>query len=184
MTNDKFIMDAGCGGRFMWDNKDHPNTLYIDNRTEPKGINPHRPNFEVRPDKVMDWRSLDMPNKSFKLILWDPPHSKSLGKTSRMRLTYGSLGPETWANDLSKGFKELWRVLDDYGTLVFKWNQSEIKLKDVLALFPVRPLFGDRGSAKFCKNKKTDSNTRWSVFMKIPDLGIGKGEDTKSEGNG
>ena len=28
----KFILDACCGGRMMWTNKNHPNAIYIDNR--------------------------------------------------------------------------------------------------------------------------------------------------------
>ena len=35
--SDKFILDACCGGRMMWFNKNHPNCLYIDIRKEEKG---------------------------------------------------------------------------------------------------------------------------------------------------
>ena len=34
---DKFILDACCGGRMFWENKKHPNTIYIDNRLKEKG---------------------------------------------------------------------------------------------------------------------------------------------------
>ena len=36
---------------------------------------------------------------------------------------------ETWQSDLKRGFKECWRVLEDYGTLIFKWSDSEIPFK-------------------------------------------------------
>ena len=47
MEKDKFILDACCGGRCFWFNKEHPNTLYVDIRKEGKGFIEARPNFEV-----------------------------------------------------------------------------------------------------------------------------------------
>lgn len=74
----KFILDASCGGRTIWFNKNHPNALYIDIRKEEKGIIWDRPNFEVNPDIQMDFRYLKFKDKQFKLVVWDPPHFKSL----------------------------------------------------------------------------------------------------------
>lgn len=156
----KFILDACCGGRTFWFNKKHPNTLYIDNRVAPKGTSKFRPNFEVKPDIVMDFRALTFPDKSFKLVIWDPPHLKSLGKTSEMRKKYGCLNAETWQYDLKKGFNECWRVLEDMGILIFKWNSNEISTKQVLELFKIQPLFGHPSGSK--------SKTKWMCFMKIP----------------
>ena len=114
MDKNKFILDACCGGRMMWFNKNHPNTLYIDNRKESKGHISKKSNHKICPDEVMDFRDLKFPDKSFKLVVWDPPHSYDLGQ----------------------GFKECWRVLQDYGVLIFKWNEKQIKLKSILRLFP------------------------------------------------
>jgi len=146
----------------FWFNKYHPNALYIDNRVRGKGHISHlgTKNHEVNPDIVMDFRDLDLPDKKFKLIVWDPPHLHSLTKTSIMNKKYGSLNVETWRYDLGKGFDELWRVLDNFGTLVFKWSESEIPLKEVLKCFKEKPLFGHPTA----KNGKTI----WCVFMKIP----------------
>jgi len=47
------------------------------------------------------------------------------------------------------------RVLKENGTLVFKWNEDQVKLKDVLDAIGYRPLFGDKRS-----------KTYWLVFMK------------------
>ncbi len=47
------------------------------------------------------------------------------------------------------------RVLKPNGMLIFKWNEDQIKLKDVLKCFSQSPLFG---------NKR--SKTHWLVFMK------------------
>lgn len=157
---DKFILDAACGGRHFWFNKQHPNTLYIDNRVAEKGHNKHRPQHEVKPDIIMDFRALDFEDKSFKLVVWDPPHRKDLSERSIIRTQYGSLSSITWQGDLKCGFKECFRVLDDYGVLIFKWNESQIKLKEVLRLFPIKPLFGHPTGSKI--------KTHWMCFMKIP----------------
>lgn len=159
-NKDKFILDACCGGRMFWNDKHHPDTIYIDNRIAKKGHRKHRPNHEVKPDMVMDFRKMDFPDKRFKLIVWDPPHLKTLGETSDMRKSYGCLNNETWQSDLKRGFKECWRVLDDHGVLIFKWNESEISVKAVEKLFSETALFGHPSGTK--------SKTHWLTFMKIP----------------
>lgn len=156
---DKLILDACCGGRMMWFDKYHPNAIYIDIREFPKGGNKQRPEFHVKPDFLMDFRNLEFPDKSFKLIAWDPPHLHQLGETSIMRQKYGSLNVETWRYDLGKGFDELWRVLDDNGVLIFKWNEEQLSLSDVLSCFKQKPLFGHTTGSK--------SKTKWMCFMKI-----------------
>ena len=160
-NKDKFILDVTCAGKMMWYNKNHPNTIYVDFRREEKGLIKQRPNFEVQPDMIMDFRALDFPDKSFKLVLFDPPHSLTFSDSSIMKKKFGALDKKTWAKDLKKGFDECWRVLDDYGTLIFKWSNSEISFKDVLACFKVSPLFG-HVTAKSGK-------TKWFTFMKIPE---------------
>jgi len=49
-------------------------------------------------------------------------------------------------------------VLDLYGTLVFKWNETQVKIKEVLACFHIKPLFGHTTT----QNLKT----HWMVFFK------------------
>ncbi len=163
MMKDKFILDTCCGPREMWFNKKHPNALYIDIRREEKGFSKHRRNLNIQPDEIMDFRDLKFQDKKFKMVVWDPPHSKTFGKTSEKRKKYGVLNKETWPYDLQKGFKECWRVLDDWGVLVFKWNDGEIPFKQVLNLFHTEPLFGNTSN-----NRKT-STTKWFCFMKIPE---------------
>lgn len=162
MAKDKFILDACCGGRFFWFNKKHKNTLYIDIEPRPKGICKERPNFSCEPDMIADFRNLPFEDKKFKHIVWDPPHLINLYKASIMRKKYGTLNKKTWPDDLRKGFNELWRVLDNYGTLVFKWNEGSISVKEVLKVFPEVPLYG-HPTAKSGK-------TKWFCFMKIPEV--------------
>ena len=158
----KLILDACCGPRMFWFNKKNPNVLYQDIREEPKGYIPIRPSCEVQPDVLMDFRKMSHPDKSFKLVVFDPPHLLAGGENGWQRKKYGILAKTTWKDDLSKGFAECWRVLDDYGTLVFKWNEESIPIKQVLELFPVEPLFGHPTARS--------GKTKWCVFFKIPEV--------------
>ena len=157
----KFILDACCGPKCFWFNKQHPNTIYIDKRKEEKGFLAFRPNREINPDKIMDHKSLEFPDKSFKLVVFDPPHL--LGKQGNKDATnasYGVYSRDTWKVDLKKGFDECWRVLEDYGVLIFKWSEVSLKHKEVLEVLEREPLFGHP-----VRNK---NNTHWFCFMKIP----------------
>lgn len=160
--NEKFILDACCSVKAMWYNKNHPNVVYIDIRKEPKGFLGHGQKQGVNPDYIMDFRKMDFPDKSFKLVVFDPPHLTTFGKTSLFNKKFGSLNPETWQDDLKRGFNECWRVLDDYGTLIFKWSDNEIPFKKVLAEIKEKPLFYNT------TNYKSTSITKWFCFMKIP----------------
>lgn len=160
--NEKFILDACCGARMFWFNKQHPNTIYIDKRKEEKGFIWNRDKREINPDIIMDFKKMDFKDKSFKLIIWDPPHIIHKNGNSIMTRNYGHFTHNNWKNELSQGFKEIWRVLDDYGILIFKFNNVSIPFKEVLSLFPITPLIGQKSSHR----KK--SITKWFCFMKIP----------------
>lgn len=156
---EKFILDACCGGRCFWFDKKHPNTLYIDNRVAPKGHCPHRKGHSVEPDIVMDNTAMSFKDKSFKLVVFDPPHM-TCGERGWQWAKYGAINKETWAQDLKKSFNECWRVLEDYGVLIFKWNETSVKRKDVLKAIGREPLFGHPTNSK--------ATTHWFCFMKIP----------------
>lgn len=142
----------------FWFNKKHPETLYIDNRVMPPKKQTNGATVEVAPDIVMDFRKLDLPNASFSLVVFDPPHIlKRAGKNSWMKEKYGELDRKTWKDDLRIGFAELFRVLRPNGVLIFKWSEFDIPVREVLALTPVAPLFGHR-SGKMAK-------THWITFM-------------------
>ena len=161
MTEDKTILDVCCGGKMFWFDKNHSDTLYLDKRiVEPcvvgKGRNARK--FSVGPDRVMDFRNLDLEGETFKLVVFDPPHFISVGPQSYMGKKYGSLDRKTWKEDIKKGFSECFRVLKDEGILIFKWNEHDILLKEILKLSSYRPLFG-HPSGKAQK-------THWVCFMK------------------
>lgn len=163
---DESILDATCGGRSIWlpGKKDHYNTLYIDNREVSPDEFEHR-NYSVDPDEVQDFRDVPYADKSFNLIVFDPPHKKlSNGMESIsgiMNRQYGSLHAQTWQEDLRAGFDELWRVLKPGGTLVFKFAESNIPFDDVICLSPTDPLLGTT-----TRNNKNGVETRWFVFYK------------------
>lgn len=161
---DKFILDITCGGRTIWFNKNHPNAIYTDIRKKPKGFDKHRPNFEVCPDAIMDYRYLKYPDDSVNLIVWDPPHLKSLSPKSWLYKYYGCLNAETWQEDIKQGFTQCMRVLKPKGVLILKWSRSKdarsIQLKEMLNILPIKPLFGHTTGSK--------SQTNWLCFMKIP----------------
>jgi SAM-dependent methyltransferase len=157
---DEKILDVCCGGRMFWFDKKHPNALYVDNRTlAPKKLT-NGATLTVAPDKVMDFRHLDLPDDTFALVVFDPPHIKWRSANGWMADKYGQLDKKTWPDDLRAGFAECFRVLRPEGVLIFKWSEFDIPLRDVLALTPVKPLFG-HPSGKAQK-------THWVAFMKLP----------------
>ena len=155
----KFILDACCGGRMFWFNKRHHNALYIDNRKTTEGFY-NNPGHRVQPDISMDFRYMKFPDKSFKLVVFDPPHIFCESQKSAIVQEYGSLNKETWREDIKKGFNECWRVLEDFGVLIFKWSEVSVKRADVLKIIEKEPLFGHPRYSKI-KN-------HWYCFMKIP----------------
>ena len=155
---DKFILDACCGGKHFWFDKNNKNTLYMDIRSVEPGSIKLQPNWSVKPDIIGDYRDINFKDKSFKLIVWDIPHKLKPDK-GLITMKYGSLG-ENWKEDTKRGFNNLWRILDLHGVLIFKYADLQIKVSEMLELFPVKPLFGT-------VTKKGVNNTYWFCFMKV-----------------
>lgn len=150
----KLILDACCGSKMFWFNKHHPNAVYIDNRATEQKLCDGRM-LKVSPDVVANFKDLPFDDNTFKLVVFDPPHLLRAGEASWLRAKYGVLDKDTWQEDLRKGFAECMRVLDAYGVLVFKWNEEQIKLKDLLNAIEAEPLIGDKRA-----------KTHWLLFMK------------------
>lgn len=145
----KRVVDVACGSRMFWFDKNNPDVLFLDKRVvAPKKMS-NGSTFSVQPDIVMDFRKLELPDESFSLVVFDPPHVARAGKTSFLGDKYGYLENTTWRDDLRQGFSECFRVLKTDGVLVFKWNECHISLKEILALTPVHPLFGQRGGRSY-----------------------------------
>jgi ubiquinone/menaquinone biosynthesis C-methylase UbiE len=71
---------------------------------------------------------------------------------------YGESDRKTWPDDIRKGLAECFRVLKPDGVLIFKWNETDILLREVLALTLYRPLFGHPSGKA--------SKTHWVAFTK------------------
>ena len=162
--NGKFILDPCCAGRMMWVDKNHPNVIYGDIRVAAKGHIKESFGHSIQPNILMNFKEIPFKDKSFKLIPFDPPHLLNTNKNSIMWKKFGGLLPETWQHDLKKGFSECWRVLEDYGVLIFKWNDRSIPYKKVLEIIGQQPLFHNT-----LRKKNTLGSTYWATFMKIPE---------------
>jgi hypothetical protein len=140
--------------------------LYVDIRKEPKGFIKEQPNNEINPDIQASFTKLPFEDKKFKLIVCDPPHKIGNRINGIITKKFGCLNAETWQGDLSKGFKEMWRCLEDYGILILKWNDVNIPYKKILSYIPIKPLFYNILAGEKAKKEK---NTYWFCFMKIPE---------------
>lgn len=153
----KKVLDACCGSRMMWFNKNNPAALFMDKRKETHVLCDGR-SLIVAPDVVADFTKMPFPDESFYHVVWDPPHLKKLGESSWMAKKYGVLSYH-WRDDIRDRFNECMRVLKPNGTLVFKWNEIQVKLNDVLSIIPQQPLYGHTSGKH--------GRTIWLCFMKL-----------------
>lgn len=150
----KVILDACCGSKMFWFDKENKYTIYMDNRELDDTLCDGR-KLIINPDVIADFRNIPYKDNTFKLVVFDPPHLIRAGENSWLAKKYGKLNINSWQEDIKKGFNECMRVLDKYGILVFKWNEEQIKLKEILRLIDYKPLFGDKRA-----------KTHWLIFMK------------------
>jgi len=150
------VLDPCCGSRMFWFDRAHPDVAFGDVRRESHALCDGRA-LEVNPDVVMDFTAMPFPDESFNLIVFDPPHLSNVGAKGWQGLKYGRL-PKEWREMLTAGFAECFRVLAPNGTLIFKWNETQIKIAEVLSLTPVKPLFGHTTTQS--------AKTHWIAFMK------------------
>lgn len=163
-TTDKRVLDPCCGSRMMWLDRKNPDVVFGDSRSETITVTDRSHGnaggqrvLRVEPDVPLDFRALPYADGTFNLVAFDPPHLVRAGPKSWLAAKYGKLG-EDWREDLRRGFAECFRVLATDGVLVFKWNETQVKVTEVLALTPVAPLFGHISGRK--------GLTHWLVFMR------------------
>lgn len=155
----KKILDVACGSKKFWFNKKNQDVEFCDIRKETLKLCDGRV-IEISPDTICDFRKLPFADKTYYLVVFDPPHLKNIGENAYMTLTYGRLDKENWKEDIKKGFDECMRVLKPNGVLIFKWNTHDIKVNEIIQVIGVQPLFGH-------KTRATKRNsTHWFCFMK------------------
>ena len=100
MNSEKSILDVCCGGRMWWHDKEDARAVYMDKRELDTTLCDGRV-FRVSPDVIADFRKLPFSNSSFPMVLFDPPHLKTVGKNAWFAQKYGILG-DSWRVDLKR----------------------------------------------------------------------------------
>jgi len=158
----KPILDPCCGSRMFWFNRTDDRAVFGDVREESHQLKDRSSKggsrqLIIAPDQLMDFRALPFSDETFHLVVFDPPHLVNNGRSGWLAKKYGKLG-DHWREDIRAGFAECFRVLKPFGTLIFKWNEHEIRVAEILKLTDAEPLFGNRCG-------KT-AKSHWIVFMK------------------
>jgi len=129
----------------MYTNKYSENIVYLDRQKE----------LYIKPTIYADSQQLPFKDKSFDIILFDPPHQWASGKKipfygapyiKRILRTMGIkgrtyYGVEQYQNKrqliryIYQSQKEFKRVLKDDGVLLFKWCEVEIPIDRILQIF-------------------------------------------------
>ena len=170
------ILDATAGNRNMWKTKESPFIIWIDVEED----------LEYKPDRLLDCTQTDYPDKFFKTIFFDPPHSYGRNKNEGIFTTPSKkVSTEKWPQwertypryygldkyptktallgFINKAQEEFYRILEDDGMLWLKWSENHASLEAILPLFKnwdlmIRiPAFTHR---------KTSTPTYWAMLMK------------------
>lgn len=150
------VLDPCCGSKMFWFDKKNPLATFGDIRKETHTLCDGR-SLEITPDIHMDFRNLPFDDEEFYVVVFDPPHLVRAGKKSWLRLKYGKLNND-WQDDIRKGFSECFRVLKQNGVLIFKWNETQVSVSELLALTDKKPLIGHKSGKAM--------NTHWFTFLK------------------
>lgn len=163
----KPVIDVACGSRMFWFDRQDERGLFMDIRAEEHWLTDSsskggRRFMKVEPDVIGDFTQMQFPDESFSLVVFDPPHLTRAGLGGWQAKKYGKL-PKDWQGYLRKGFEECFRILRPHGVLIFKWNETNIPVSQILALTAERPLIGQK-----CGRRE---KTHWIVFMKSSGVG-------------
>ena len=162
---DKPVLDATCGSRMIWFNKNNEFAVFVDKRELDdeaiwtSGDGKVTRYCSIHPDIIADFTCLPFEDNTFYHVVFDPPHLIQGGDNAWMVKKYGKLNKDTWKQVLHDGFLECMRVLKPYGTLIFKWNETQIPVNDVIAAIGARPLYGNRSGKQ--------GKTHWMAFIKV-----------------
>jgi hypothetical protein len=129
MTEQLSILDPACGSRMMWFDKSHPGVVFGDCRSETLTVTDRTHRTDgVRVLEIRPDQVMDFRKMPF------PDGTFRLVAFDPPHLVRAG------------------RVL------IFKWNETQVRVREVLALTPERPLFGQVSGRGHM--------THWLVFMK------------------
>jgi hypothetical protein len=154
----KTVLDPASSMRSFYFNKTDERVVFGDIREDETHLLTNGQTIHIKPDQVMDFRAIPYPDETFQMVVFDPPHLLNLSEKSWMRKKYGVLENDTWRDDLTQGFAECFRVLKTNGTLVFKWNETSIMLREILSLTDQKPILGHPSGKRM--------GTHWVLFIK------------------
>ena len=154
----KTILDPASGGRAFYFDKHDPRVMFGDIREHEEHLLTNGQTIIIKPDMVMDFRSLPFNDETYNTVIFDPPHLTGLTEKSWLRKKYGVLDKTTWQQDIAKGFSECFRVLKPNGVLIFKWNEYSIPTRQVIELAGQQPIIGHPSGKRM--------QTHWLLFIK------------------
>ena len=152
------ILDPASSTRSFYFDKFDSRVVFGDIREDETHLLTNGQTIKIKPDQVMDFRAIPYADASFSCVVFDPPHRLELQSESDFIKKYGSLNRQSWQEDIAQGFKECFRVLKGDGTLIFKWSEVSISLKEILALTDQKPVLGHPSGKRM--------GTHWVLFMK------------------
>ena len=164
------ILDATCGFKGIWYQKNHPFVTFMDKRKERvKCISikdqrvSHKRFYNINPDIVSEWKDAPFPDNYFDMVIFDPPHliiNRDKKNLSAMDKEYGNLYKDNWRGVLREGIKKLFDILKPEGIFVLKWCENSAKVDEIIKLCPYPPMFGS--------NTKSKGHTEnfWILFLK------------------
>ena len=152
----KRVLDACCGSKMFWFNRNNPDTVFCDIRELDTTLCDGR-KLVVKPDVICDFTNMPFEDNTFYHVVFDPPHVVC-GEKSWTALKYGTLKDIKWENLIRDGFNECMRVLKPNGTLIFKWSEVNIPVSKVLEVIGKEPLYGHRVGKL--------NKTHWMAFIK------------------
>lgn len=101
------ILDACCGSKMFWFDKENPQVTFMDKReanyslgTYPTKNGDKERLLTVSPDIIADFRNMPFDDNQFHMVVFDPPHLIYAGKDSWLAKKYGTLNRDTWQDDL------------------------------------------------------------------------------------
>lgn len=145
------ILDATCSHRLMWENRNDPETVYMDIRPE------------VAPDIVGDITRAPFAAGTFDLVIFDPPHA-SLGVNSTMADRYGVFTDAQIRAAVASGFQEISRVLREDGLCLFKWSDGSYPLGKMVAMRP--PALTVLVTQRVSYHNKSGNQCFWVTLVK------------------